>query len=190
MELIRKKIRDMDLADYNPRIMLKPGDFMYEKLRDGVEKYGLVVPVIWNRKTNRVVSGHQRLNILKDAGQEEVDVSVVELDEMAEKQLVIALNKIEGGWDEEKLTDIMKELSDYGEVGGFTEAEIAVITRDIEDIADMSRVREELEGNEEDFGITIMFDTADRDDVMFYLNEYGKEPLAREVMRVIRGEDE
>lgn len=96
MLIERKKIRELNRATYNPRIDLMPGDSEYENLRQSILKYGVVIPVIWNKRTNNVIGGHQRLTILENEGETEVDVSVVDLDDIQEKQLNIALNKIEG----------------------------------------------------------------------------------------------
>ena len=103
MEIIKKRIADMERAEYNPRVELMPGDDEYEKLKRNIDRFGVVVPVIWNKRTNRVVSGHQRLTVLMNEGVTETDVSVVDLDETAEKQLNIAMNKVTGEWDEVKL---------------------------------------------------------------------------------------
>ena len=85
MEIIKKRITDMERAEYNPRVELMPGDDEYEKLKRNIERFGMVVPVIWNRRTNRVVSGHQRLTVLMNEGVTEVDVSVVDLTVNLEK---------------------------------------------------------------------------------------------------------
>ena len=67
-------------------------------------------PVIWNRQTGNVVGGHQRLKVLMDLGQTEIDCVVVDLDLAREKALNIALNKIQGDWDEDKLAAIMADF--------------------------------------------------------------------------------
>ena len=109
MEIIKKRIADMERAEYNPRVELMPGDDEYEKLKRNIDRFGVVVPVIWNKRTNRVVSGHQRLTVLMNEGVTETDVSVVDLDETAEKQLNIAMNKVTGEWDEVKLKELLDE---------------------------------------------------------------------------------
>lgn len=81
MQIERKKISDMERATYNPRIDLIPGDMEYENLRRSIKTYGMIIPVVWNERTNRVVGGHQRLTVLENEGETEVDVSVVDLDE-------------------------------------------------------------------------------------------------------------
>ena len=55
MQILRKKISDMERATYNPRIDLIPGDMEYENLRRSIKTYGMIIPVIWNKRTNRVV---------------------------------------------------------------------------------------------------------------------------------------
>lgn len=47
-------------------------------------------------RTGNLVDGHQRLKILLEQGHTEIEVSVVNLDEVREKALNIALNKISG----------------------------------------------------------------------------------------------
>lgn len=125
MEIRRMKLSDLRPADYNPRVELKPGEPEYEALKVSIETDGTVLPIIWNETTGRIVGGHQRLRLLTDMGVEETDVSVVRFDETKEKQANVALNRIEGDWDEEKLHDLFAEL-DTDEIfsTGFTEAEL------------------------------------------------------------------
>ena len=100
----------LNAAAYNPRKDLKPGDREYEKLKRSIAEFGYVEPVIWNRQTGNVVGGHQRLKVLVDLGQREIDCVVVDLDLQREKALNIALNKIQGDWDEGKLASLMAEF--------------------------------------------------------------------------------
>lgn len=57
-----------------------------------------------------MVGGHQRLKVLMDLGYTDVDCVVVELTEENEKALNIALNKISGEWDKEKLALLIADL--------------------------------------------------------------------------------
>ena len=97
-------------ADYNPRKDLKPGDPEYEKLKRSLEEFGYVEPVIWNKTTSHVVGGHQRLKVLLDMGITEVECVVVEMDAEKEKALNVALNKISGDWDKDKLALLIADL--------------------------------------------------------------------------------
>ena len=123
----KKNTADLLPADYNPRKDLKPGDAEYEKLKRSIEQFGYVEPVIWNKTTGRVVGGHQRLKVLIDMGLTEVDCVVVEMSEDKEKALNIALNKISGEWDKDKLALLIADLqgADFDvSLTGFDPAEL------------------------------------------------------------------
>jgi len=127
MLIEKKNTADLLPADYNPRKDLKPGDAEYEKLKRSIEQFGYVEPVIWNKATGRVVGGHQRLKVLIDLGMTEVDCVVVELTEEKEKALNIALNKISGEWDKDKLALLIADLqgADFDvSLTGFEPAEL------------------------------------------------------------------
>ena len=109
MKIQKVKIDQINPAAYNPRLDLKPGDPDYEKLRKSIETFGYVEPLVWNSRTGNLVSGHQRLKILIEQGAEEVEVSVVDLGPEQEKILNLALNKIRGDWDNEKLGQLLDE---------------------------------------------------------------------------------
>lgn len=110
MQIEKKKVIDLVPADYNPRKDLRPGDKEYEKLKRSIDEFGYVDPLIWNKRTSRLVGGHQRLKVLKDMGIDEVDVVVVDMDEEKEKALNVALNKISGDWDKDKLMLLITDL--------------------------------------------------------------------------------
>jgi len=133
MIIEKKNTAELLPADYNPRKDLKPGDAEYEKLKRSFEQFGYVEPVIWNKTTGRVVGGHQRLKVLTDLGLTEVECVVVEMDEEKEKALNIALNKISGDWDKDKLALLISDLqgSDFDvSLTGFDPAEIDSLFKD------------------------------------------------------------
>lgn len=188
MQIERKRISDLNRATYNPRIDLIPGDPEYENLRRSITTYGLLIPVIWNKRTNNVVGGHQRLTVLENEGETEVDVSVVDLDPMQERQLNVALNKIEGGWDEEKLGALLAELGDDATLTGFNQQEIDSLTNDIDSLIDDDTVDEELQAIEELFNVSLTFDKADQDELKAYVKDYGKEALVETIIQKAKGE--
>jgi ParB-like chromosome segregation protein Spo0J len=83
-------IEKLKAAEYNPRIALKAGDKEYEKLKRSIQEFGFVEPIVWNSKTGNVVGGHQRLTVLKDLGECEIDCVVVDLDGQKEKESYIS----------------------------------------------------------------------------------------------------
>ena len=61
---------------------------------------------------NTVISGHQRLSVLKEMGETEAECVVVEMGEADEKALNIVMNKVSGEWDVQKLADLMDNLKE------------------------------------------------------------------------------
>ena len=139
MIIEKKNAADLLPAEYNPRKDLKPGDLEYEKLKRSIEQFGYVEPVIWNKATGRVVGGHQRLKVLMDMGITEVDCVVVDMPEDKEKALNIALNKISGEWDKDKLSLLIADLQgvDFDvSLTGFDPAEIDDLFKDSHKVKD------------------------------------------------------
>lgn len=64
--------------------------------------------MIWNKRSGNIVGGHQRAKVMQDLGYESITCIVVDLDDLQEKTLNIALNKITGEWDIPLLTDLLK----------------------------------------------------------------------------------
>lgn len=188
MEIRMLKAEQLKAAEYNPRRDLQPEDAEYKKLRRSIEEFGYVEPIIWNKRTGNVVGGHQRLTVLENEGETEVDVSVVDLDPMQERQLNVALNKVEGGWDEEKLGALLAELGDDATLTGFTQAEIDSLTNDIDSLIDGDTVDEELRAIEELFNVSLTFDKADQEELKAYVKDYGKEALIETIIQKAKGE--
>ena len=131
MQIKRMKLDKLRPAAYNPRIALKPGDPEFERLKNSIETFGNVEPIVWNKRTGNVVGGHQRLAVLKELGEKETDVSIVDLTAEDEKLLNIALNKIKGEWDYDRLTDLLKQFEpDEAKLSGFSPQEIAILCAD------------------------------------------------------------
>jgi DNA modification methylase len=140
-------------ADYNPRKALMPGDAAYEKLKRSLSAFGFVEPLVWNKTTGNVVGGHQRLAVLKDLGYAEADCVVVELDAQKEKALNVALNRIQGEWDDGKLAAVLESLDAAAfdvSLTGFDTSEIDGIMGDfyakaaVEDSFDTDKAAEEI----------------------------------------------
>ena len=190
MMLIQTKlIKEMDRAAYNPRVELRPGDDEYDALKDSISEFGLVVPIIWNQRTNRVVGGHQRLTVEENLGHTEVMVSVVDMDEMQEKQLNVALNKAQGAWDDGKLAELMNGLGERATETGFTLPEIEALTTRIEDALDEDFLDGELGKIEETFNVTLDFPIELKDEVTGYIREHGKDELVELMIEAARKEE-
>lgn len=143
MELEPIKITDIVPADYNPR---KISEQEYTKLRNSIETFGLVDPIIINLKNNHIVGGHQRYDVLLDQYMEDNDffpeLQMLRLGDVGfvfsdtdlsienedyEKALNLALNKISGEWDNDKLSAVLNDLSLKGfdtDLTGFDDLEL------------------------------------------------------------------
>ncbi len=134
METRKISIDELTSASYNPRVDLTAEDPDYERLRQSIEKFGHVQPIVWNRRTGNIVGGNQSLKVLKNLGYTEADCVIVDLEMPEEKALNIALNKISGRWDINKLSEIMSELLEEGlaELTGYSEDEITRLTSQAE----------------------------------------------------------
>lgn len=123
----RMQLSKLKPADWNPR---KISHAELEKLRTSLESFGVPVPIVWNERSGTTVGGHQRVKALLLNGVAETDVIVVNLDEVREKQLNLALNRISGDWDDDLLREVFKCLQSDG-------AEISLTGFDDDEIADL-----------------------------------------------------
>ncbi len=103
-------ISKINPAPYNPRVDLRPDDRRYQSIAKSIDEFGLVQPVVVNERTGTLVAGHQRLKVLQARGETHVDAVVVKLSPAKEKALNLALNKVSGDWDQEKLVAVLDEL--------------------------------------------------------------------------------
>jgi len=118
----RSQIRE---ADYNPRVIT---DQSKKKLKDKMKAVGLLQPLVVNRKSCTLVSGHQRLASLDalerwkpDSGKDyELDVSVIDVDDATERELNVFFNNPSamGEWDLDKLAGLnLEDGIDFGDMG-------------------------------------------------------------------------
>ena len=134
MEVLR--ISDIVAPPYNPREDIERGSPEYKALRRSIEINGMVEPPVVNLHNMRCIGGNQRLAVLRDMGKSEVLCSVIDQpDETKEKKLCLALNRIDGRWDTEKLGDLLRDDEVIEYETGFDHDELLVY-RQLEDMAD------------------------------------------------------
>lgn len=134
MSVVKLKLQKIKLKDYqvhpdNPRIDIKSLPDFYDSLKYSIDTYGYVEPVVVNAKTKRIISGHQRVQILLEKGINEIDAIVLNISEKDEKVLMLALNKISGKWDYNKLGKLLKSLETKVDTTrlGFDDSILAVL---------------------------------------------------------------
>ena len=110
MRFETRPLQELIPAEYNPRKKLEPGDPEYQQIRSSISEFGYADPIVIN-SDGTIIKGHQRCFIMMDMGITEAEVVVLDIsDKSREKALNIALNKITGQWDLEKLKEALSEL--------------------------------------------------------------------------------
>lgn len=131
-------INELLPADYNPRKELTADDREYQKIKTSIETFGYVDPIIIN-KDKTIIGGHQRLNVLRDLGYTDIDVIEIDIDKTKEKALNVALNKISGEWDIDKLGLLLNELKTDNfdlDITGFDADELDGILFNVDELDD------------------------------------------------------
>jgi len=109
-------------APYNPRTI---SEARRNKLATSLRRYGMVVPLVWNKQTGNLVGGHQRLDILdadnlqaRGGGDYDVEVKAVDLELVEEKKLNVILNsrEIGGEFVEDQLNALLNEVCGSDEI--------------------------------------------------------------------------
>jgi len=111
-------IDSIHLYPGNPREI---EESQFNKLIGSIKEFGLVEPLIVNTREDpcfvddervpTVIGGNMRWRALKKEGYEDVDIVEVNLNRSKEAVLNIALNRISGKWDIEKLEKMVYDLS-------------------------------------------------------------------------------
>ena len=108
MQIKKAPVKDLISPDWNPRQITNEE---LEKLKTSLEEFGYIEPIIINDVNNHVVGGNQRLRALIALGYDEVDVVYVHIEDInKEKACNVALNKISGDWDEDKLRVVLEDI--------------------------------------------------------------------------------
>jgi len=149
MEIVNVKISELKFAEYNPRVM---SEEEFNNLLYSIKTYGLVEPVVVNRKNNEIIGGHMRVRACINLGWETIPVIYVDLDDVNAKKLNLALNKISGDWDYDKLTTLISELQKITSIEeiGFSEHELELLLASEDRVFNnnMEEIQNQLEKNE------------------------------------------
>ena len=108
MEIVKVDINELISPEYNPRQIT---DDEMEKLKNSINEFGYISPIIVNKHNNHIIGGNQRCIALKQLGYTMIDVIYIdEPDINKEKALNIRLNNLSGEWDMPKLEKVIDEL--------------------------------------------------------------------------------
>ena len=124
MEIIEVPTSELRLSEYNPRVIEKHD---FNALIRSIKEFGIVEPIVANCN-NQIIGGHQRLRACQELGITSIPVFFVDIGKEKEKILNLALNRIHGDWDEQKLSEIIYDLENQPDIdlslSGFSDKEI------------------------------------------------------------------
>lgn len=130
-EIVKINRNEIHGADYNPR---KITESARKKLKAGIKKFGIVQPIIVNKRTMTIVGGHQRIEAMDSIIRKddyELSVAMVDVDEKDEVSLNVFLNNAstQGEWDVFALQDIkgMFPEIDFELDMGFDESDLNIL---------------------------------------------------------------
>lgn len=145
-------VADLRPSGYNPRTITADQQKM---LKGSLEEFGDIGVIIFNRRTGRLIGGHQRSKLLdpnwpivKEAHDDgkgtvakgyiqtpfgHLTYREVDWDEQKEKAANVAANKHGGQFDDDLLAQLLQELNDQGydmALTGFDDAELKALLDD------------------------------------------------------------
>lgn len=135
------KIDELRFPEKNPR---KWSESATEGLKESLRRFGFVVPTLLNSakgRENIVLSGRFRIEVAKALGYTEIPATYVHIDDpIKERELILRINKHQGGWS----MDILKEFEvSLLEDVGFSSEELDEIFID-EDTSESFDIQKEL----------------------------------------------
>ena len=148
-------IDDLMSDPANPRRM---DEAEQESLTRSIQQFGFVAPIVAREADRRVIGGHQRLLVGRRLGMKKVPVVFVDVTAEQAAVLSLALNRIQGEWDEPLLAQLLAELQRTPDIdltlSGFGDEEIHTLLRSLE--------LEALRGQPEHFDLDAALDAAQR----------------------------
>lgn len=173
-------------AVYNPRVISAAAK---KKLKVGLQKLGLLQPLVWNQRSGNLVGGHQRLEILDKLanGKEgyQLEVAAVDLNHAQEVEANILLNNPEthGEWDLEKLDQAMRTEGLRLDATGFDMGDIFQVLGEspftVEHATEVAELADKHRSTTEAIDSVTASLSENRDDHDFYVVVVFKDPQER-----------
>jgi DNA modification methylase len=130
-------------VSYNPRTWTKE---QIDQLKKSIREFGIVDPLLVNGSEERrgfVIGGNFRLSVLKELGYTDIPIVYLNISDIEkEKELNIRLNKNQGEWDMNLLSEFFDE--DFLSVVGFSSEELDDIFEE-EDTPETFDIQKELD---------------------------------------------
>jgi len=151
--ITRMKVADIIPDKNNPNKMT---DERLDSLEYSMEKFGDIQPIVIDESTNKIASGHQRFEIYKRNGVEEIDVIRYPFKNEEERMLFLQVaNKLHGEHDVKQDISYMEHLLGYDpdelkSLLGFDEQALDILRqRAAEEDEQLQNIKEKEEAQQE-----------------------------------------
>lgn len=146
MQIEKINPHKVNFADYNPREI---SPYAFKGLIESIRTFGFQQPIIINKRTNILISGHQRTKAAIELGLKEIPVIYVDLSEVEEKAFNITLNNksIEGEFTED-LKQILAEIKNSLGDDFIFDLNMDELLKSIEHVSNFDNDNGESEGKE------------------------------------------
>ena len=104
-----------------------------KSIKDSLDKFGQVEPLVVQKSTMKVIGGNGRLEAMKDLGWKDCDIALIDIDNDKAKALGLALNRSAelAEWNDDNLKELLSELDAEG-------WDLESLGWDSEDLSEMS----------------------------------------------------
>lgn len=113
----RINANELKANPWNPNKMTA---FMYEKAVESLKEFGFIAPVVVRQLgpgSYQIIDGEHRFRAALSIGMTEIPVVIVDgLSEDQAKKLTVVLNELRGQFDPGKLSDLLGDLADSGQI--------------------------------------------------------------------------
>src|SRR5687767_14622937 len=107
LQIVQVPLTSLHPDPANPRTI---GEAELAALTRSIREFGFVQPILARQADNVVIGGHQRLVAARRLGHKTVPVTYVDLNQEQARLLNLALNRINGDWDEQLLARLLTDL--------------------------------------------------------------------------------
>lgn len=185
MDIVMKKTEELVPYENNPRI----NDDAVKYVAESIRQFGFKVPIVID-KDDVIIAGHTRLKASKELGIKEVPCIIA--DDLTEEQVKafrLADNKVgeKAHWDYGLLSVELEELS----LAGFETAELGFIEFETESFIDdlYENKLGETRSENDVFGITFNFPVEEKELILEYVKEVGKEDVVDMIIRMAKDDN-
>lgn len=123
LEVTRVPLQKLKPHPQNPRRHPDPGTPQWEALKASLA-HDYFDPIVWNKRSGMLVSGHLRVKVLKEMGYRAADAVIVNYDERTHLARMLAANRFIGTDDEHALLEVLRDLDNQLPLSTYLEEDL------------------------------------------------------------------